>query len=63
MVHSEKKLDETKVKQSKKLTEKLLSHVITINDLSDVTQSETLDDSEVKTEQHNTALGCVDKRV
>ena len=48
MVHSEKKLDETKVKQSKKLTEKLLSHVITINDLSDVTQSETLDDSETK---------------
>ena len=42
IVHSEEKIDEAMVKQSKKLFEKVLSHIVTISDLSDVAQSEIL---------------------
>ena len=31
IVRSEKKIDETKVKQSKKLIEKVLSHIVTVS--------------------------------
>lgn len=36
IVHSDEKVDETKVQQSKKLTEKVLFYIITINGMSDV---------------------------
>ena len=62
IVHSEEKIDETIVDQSKKLIEKLLSHVVTISDLSDVTQSQILEECGVTAEKYDSALGCVEKR-
>ena len=62
IVHSEEKIDETIVDQSKKLIEKLLSHVVTISDLSDVTQSQILKECGVTAEQYDSVLGCVEKR-
>ena len=44
IVRSEGKIDETIVKQSKKLIDKALSYIITISDLSDVTLSEILEE-------------------
>ena len=43
IVRSEEKIDETIVNQSKKLIEKVLSYIVTISDLSDVTLSQILD--------------------
>lgn len=51
----------TKVKQAKKLNEKVLSYIITINDLSDITQSEILEEGGVTGEQYENALGCIEK--
>ena len=62
MVHSDEKIDETKVKQSRKPIEKVLSYIVTINDLSDVTQSEILGDCGVTVEQCANALGCLGKK-
>ena len=45
-------MNETKVKQSKKPIEKVLSCFTTINDLSDVTQSEILDGCGVTVAQY-----------
>ena len=43
IVWSEEKTDETIVKQSRKLIHKVLSYIVTIRDLSDVTLSEILE--------------------
>ena len=42
IVRSEEKMDEAIVNQSKKLIEKVLSYILTISDLSDVTLSQIL---------------------
>ena len=60
---SEEKIDETIVKQSKKLIEKVLSYIVAISNLSDVTLSEILEDCGVTAEQYDNALGCVEKKV
>ena len=52
IVRSEEKIDETIVKQSKKPIEKVLSYIVTISDLSDVTLSEC----RVTAEQYDNAL-------
>ena len=39
IIRYQEKIDETIVNQSKKLTEKVLSYIVTISDLSDVTLS------------------------
>ena len=44
IVRSEEKIDETIVNQSKKLIEKVLSYIVTISDLSDVTLSQMLEE-------------------
>ena len=49
-------IDEIKGKESQKLIDKLLSYIVTINDLSDVTQSEILEGCRVSAEQYNNAL-------
>ena len=59
IVRSEEKIDETIVKQSKKLIEKVLSFIVTISDLPDVTLSEILEECGVTVEQYDNALGCV----
>ena len=41
-------MDETKVKKSKKVIEKVPSYIVTINDLSDVTQTEILKECGVR---------------
>ena len=43
IVWSEEKTDETIVKQSRKLIHKVLSYIVTVSDLSDVTLSEILE--------------------
>ena len=43
IVHSEEKIDEAKVKHSKIFIDKVLSYIVTINDLSDVTLWEHLE--------------------
>ena len=43
IIRFEEKIDETIVNQSKKLIEKVLSYIVTISDLSDVTLSQILD--------------------
>ena len=43
IVWSEEKTDETIIKQSRKLIHKVLSYIVTISDLSDVTLSEILE--------------------
>ena len=50
IVRSEEKIDESIVKQSKKRIDKLLSYIITISDLSDVTLSEILGECGVTAE-------------
>ena len=40
----------------------MLSYIITINDLSDITQSEILEEGGVTGEQYENALGCMEKR-
>ena len=63
IIRSEEKIDETIVNQSKKLIEKVLSYIVTISDLSDVTLSQILEDCGVTAEQHDNTLGCVEKKV
>ena len=63
IVHSEEKIDETIVKQSRKLIDKVLSYIVTISDLSDVTLSEILQECGVTPEHYDNALGCVEKKV
>ena len=58
-VRSDEKIDETIVKQSKKL----IDIVLTISDVSDVTLSEILKECGVTAEQNNNALRCVLKKV
>ena len=50
IVRSEEKIDETIVNQSKKLIEKVLSYIVTISDLSDVTLSQILEECGVTAE-------------
>ena len=63
IVRSEDKIDETIVKQSRKLIDKVLSYTVTISDLSDVTLLEILQECGVTSEQYGNALGFVEKRV
>ena len=63
IVHSEEKIDETIVKQSRKLIDKVLSYIVTISDLSDVTLSEILQECGVTPEHYDNALGCAEKKV
>ena len=63
IIRSEEKIDETIVNQSKKLIEKVLSYIVTISDLSDVTLSQILEECGVTAEQYDNALGCVEKKV
>ena len=63
IICSEEKIDETIVNQSKKLIEKILSYIVTISDLSDVTLSQILEECGVIAEQYDNALGCVEKKV
>ena len=62
IVRSEEKIDETIVNQSKKLTDKVLSYIVTISDLSDVTLSQVLEECGVTEDQYDNALGCVEKK-
>lgn len=43
IAHSEENMNETKIKQSKKLVDKVNSYIVTINDLSHITVSEILE--------------------
>ena len=61
LIRSEK-IDETVVKYSKKRIDKVLSYIITVSDLSDVTLSEILKECRVTEEQYNNALGFAEKR-
>ena len=63
IVRSEGKIDETIVNQSKKLIEKVLSYIVAISDLSDVTLSQILEECGVTAEQYDNALGCLEKKV
>ena len=40
----------------------MLSYIVAVSDLSDVTLSEILERCGVRAEQHDNALGCVEKR-
>ena len=51
------------VKQSGKLIDKVLSYIITVSDLSDVTLSEILEERGVTPEQYGNALGYVGKKI
>ena len=48
IVRSEEKIDETILKQSKKSIKEVLSYIITMSDLSDVTLSEILEECELQ---------------
>ena len=41
----------------------MLSYIVAVSDLSDVTLSEILERCGVRAEQHDNALGCVEKKV
>ena len=56
---SEESVDEAKVNQSKKLIDKVIFYIITINDLSNITLSEILEKGWVTEEQYSNALKCV----
>ena len=60
---SEEKIDKTILKYSKKLIKKVLSFVVTMNDMSDVPLSEILEESGVTAEHCDYALGCVEKKI
>ena len=49
------------VKQRKKLIEKVLSYIVTVSDLSDVTLSEILEEYGATADQYDNALWCVEK--
>ena len=59
---SAEKVDEAIVKQSKKLIENVLSYIVSVSDLSDVTLSEILLECGVTAEQHDSPLGNVGRR-
>ena len=63
IVRSEEKIDENLVNQSKKLIDKVLSYIVTISDLSDLTLLEILEEFGVTAEQYDSALGGVEKKV
>ena len=63
IVRSEEKIDETIVRQSKKLIVKVISYIAIISDPSDVTLSEILEECGVTAEQYGNASGCVEKKV
>ena len=63
IVHSEENINEAKVKQSKKLIDKVISYIVAINYLFDMTLSEILENSGVTEEQYNNAVECVGKQV
>ena len=63
IICSEEKIDETIVNQSKKLIEKVLSYIVTISDLSDVTLLLHLEKCGVTAEQYDNTLGCMEKKV
>ena len=61
IVRYEDKNDETIVKRSRKLIDKVLSYIVTINYLSDVILSEILEECGVTPKQYDNALRCVEK--
>ena len=63
IVRSEENIDETKIKQEKKIIEKVLSYIVAISDLSDITLSKILEKSEVTEYHYENALHCVEKKV
>ena len=63
IIHSEEKIDETIVNQNQKLIEKVLSYIVTISDLSDVTLLLHLEKCGVTAEQYDNILGCMEKKV
>ena len=63
IVLSEEKIDKTIVKQNKKLIDKVLSYIVTISTLFDVTLSDILNEWGVTAEQYDNSLGCVEKQV
>ena len=62
IVSSDEKTHETKIKESKKIIQKLLSYIVTINHMSDVTQSEISRECVVTAENCDNALGFVGKK-
>ena len=63
IVAPEKKINETIVKQSKKLIEKVLVKFVMIIELSDITQPKLLEEYGVAAEQYANVIGCVEKRL
>ena len=63
IVRCEGNIDEMKVKSSKKLTEKVLSYIVKLDDLLHVIQSGSLGKCGVTEEQYNSALSCLEKKV
>lgn len=57
------KIDQNMVKQRKDFIEKVLSCIVTVSDLSDVRQSELLEECGVTVEHYENALGCMGKKV
>ena len=55
-------MDETNLKQRKKLIEKALANIVTIIDLSNVTQPEIVGESGVTVEHYANDIRCVGKK-
>ena len=58
IVRSEERFGENIVKQNKKLIDKVLSYIVTISNLFDLTLSEFLKGCGATAEQYGNALGC-----
>ena len=63
IVHSEEKIAETIVMQSKKFIDEVRSYIVTISDLSDVRLSEILEECGATIEQYDNPLGPVEKTI
>ena len=61
IVRREEDMDKTKLAASKKLLEKVLSYIVKIDDLSNITQTELLAMCGVTKEEYCNALRCVEK--
>ena len=63
IVRSAEYTNETVVKKSKKLINKVLSYIVKIGDLSNITQTEILEKCGVTEEEYHYALGCAEKKI